>query len=101
MKKKNNLKNVFDNLEILLGIISGLFFYLAKIKKIENCQYIFLFCLLLFGIVYFIDSYKLSEETEMSTYHLVRSFGLLILAFCLLLLKCLYNKSIGLILPTN
>ncbi len=80
MKKQNNLKSMFDNLVILLAIISGVFFYFSEYKRVEIFQYLFIVSLLAFGIIYFIDEFKFSEKTVMSSYHILRSIGIIFIS---------------------
>ena len=80
MKKQNNLKSIFDNLVILLAIISGVFFYFSEYKRVEIFQYLFIVSLLAFGIIYFIDEFKFSEKTVMSSYHILRSIGIIFIS---------------------
>lgn len=80
MKKKNNLKNFLGNLEILLGIVSGVFFYLDKQKEIKIFQYLSFLSALCFGIVYYIDESRFSEKTEMSSFHELRAIGIIFIS---------------------
>lgn len=91
---KINLKRIIDKIEICLGIIIGIIFYFGKYKKAKNLQFPFIFCILLFGLVYFFDTCKLSEKDEMTSYHLVGSICLLITGTLLLFFQIVYNRSV-------
>ena len=80
MKKKNNLKNIFDSLVILSGTVSAVFFYLAKYKEIKIFQYLFFVSLLCLGIVSYIGESKFSEKTEMSSFHVLRAIGIIFIS---------------------
>ncbi len=84
-KKKNKLKNFLGNLEILLGIVSGVFFYLDKQKEIKIFQYLSFLSALCLGIVYYIDKYKFSEKTEMTSYHEFRVIVMIFISILMLI----------------
>ena len=88
------IKRIIDKIQIYLGIIGIIIFYLGKYKKARNLDFPFIFCTLLYGLVHFLDTYKFSEKDKMTSYHLSGSIGLLIAGVLAFFLKIAYNISI-------